>query len=320
MDSQRGVIVYGLLFLAALVNIAVSALLHPGGVDMNWLSNLFLQMGLWALAIIIIFWGFYQLFAKDLRVSRMQSERHQLLQRAREGDRQALEQLQRYRMLAGQDFSQAQLNAVVLDKVKLARTRFEAASLQGASFEEADLQGAVFKESDLTQARFREATLVQTDFSMAIMRGTNFNRAYMQDALLRGANLESASLRWAELISANLESAYLSDADLTEANLGAANLHYAQLINARMMKCSLLNAELTEANLQGANLINADLRGAILLHANLVQANLTRAQFDESTILPNGRRWTHNTDMTEYTDQLPPRQNFWRNFNHPHES
>jgi uncharacterized protein YjbI with pentapeptide repeats len=74
-------------------------------------------------------------------------------------------------------------------------------------------------------------------------------------------------------------------ANLGEVNLGGANLQGASLFGAF---------------LGGANLRRADLRGAVLKRANL----------DEFTILPDGTKWTPDTDMARFTD--PDHPDFWR--------
>jgi uncharacterized protein YjbI with pentapeptide repeats len=54
------------------------------------------------------------------------------------------------------------------------------------------------------------------------------------------------------------------------------------------------------ANLGEVNLGGANLQGAILKRANL----------DEFTILPDGTKWTPDTDMARFTD--PDHPDFWR--------
>lgn len=64
---------------------------------------------------------------------------------------------------------------------------------------------------------------------------------------------------------------------------------------------SLIGANLSGANLGGANLSDANLFGA-----NLSGANLRRARFDETTILPDGAKWTADTNMERFAN---PKQN-----------
>lgn len=98
---------------------------------------------------------------------------------------------------------------------------------------------------------------------------------------------------------------WLADGSLQEVYLEGAALQGANLWHADLQR-----AYLGHADLQGANLGYADLRGAILERAKLQGAYLGRAHFDEDTILPDGTRWTPDTDMARFTD--PEHPNFWR--------
>ncbi|HEX2623428.1 MAG TPA: pentapeptide repeat-containing protein [Phototrophicaceae bacterium] len=122
--------------------------------------------------------------------------------------------------------------------------------------------------------------------------------------LLAGAYLVQADLQKADLTDANLyraklESANLQGADLTSANLDDADLEGANLQGARVVDASLRAVNLQEANLQGA-----DLTGATLENADLGHDNGYPTIFDQSTILPDGSRWTPETDMTRFTKAI----------------
>ena len=84
------------------------------------------------------------------------------------------------------------------------------------------------------------------------------------------------------------------------ANLEGADLTHANLDGARLLR----------ANLQGAILSGAILQAAILLEVNLQGAHLDNVRLDEQTMLPDGRQWTHETDMRRFTD--PEHPAFWR--------
>lgn len=43
------------------------------------------------------------------------------------------------------------------------------------------------------------------------------------------------------------------------------------------------------------------LQGTNLMYANLLHAHLHNAQFDAETTLPNGGKWTPETDMRQFT-------------------
>lgn len=120
---------------------------------------------------------------------------------------------------------------------------------------------------------------------------------------LRGANWEGVDLH-----QLNLGGAYLRMIGLERANLQGTNLRGANLRSARLDQANLRAANLTRANLCYARLVQADLRAACLQEADLSTADLTSAQldgavltgakFDGYTTLPNGQKWTRDTDWS----------------------
>jgi hypothetical protein len=139
---------------------------------------------------------------------------------------------------------------------------------------------------------------------------TTLHGANLQEANLQGANLEGASLHGAIFLRANLPEASLYGANLRGAVLMRTNLHRAFLVAANLHWANLQEANLQEANLQGANL-----QGAILLGANLQGVRLSsdffgNANYDRETTLPDGSKWTPDTDLTRFTN--PDHPDFWR--------
>jgi hypothetical protein len=133
--------------------------------------------------------------------------------------------------------------------------------------------------------------------------------------MVGGLTGSASWLRMADLSHANLHAADLHDANLAMiclefAQLQGANLRGANLRSARMQKSHLQGADLRGANLQYANLENADLRDAILCDTDMKAANLYRAYLrdanlrgascDEHTVLPDGSKWTPNTDLCKF--------------------
>lgn len=149
-------------------------------------------------------------------------------------------------------------------------------------------------------------------------------RGWLFDGTLQGAGLAGANLQGADLADADLRGATLVDANLQGADLANANLQRAFLIGANLQAiligADLQGAFLVDVDLQGASLVNADLQGALLGGASLQGADLLRADlrkallwdavFDEATMLPDGTRWTPDTDMARFTD--PSHPDFWR--------
>jgi hypothetical protein len=121
---------------------------------------------------------------------------------------------------------------------------------------------------------------------------------WLTDGSLQGAFLARANLQGASLAEAKLEGANL------QANLQGANLVRANLEGAVLMMANLEGARLIWANLEGAFLQEANLEGAFL-----PGANLQGAKFNDETTLPDGTKWTPDTDMTRFTD--PDHPDFW---------
>ena len=102
-------------------------------------------------------------------------------------------------------------------------------------------------------------------------------------------------LKDCELSNANLENANLSGA-----NLESANLWFANLQGAVLQVTSLRNAWLEAANLKGAD----------LWQSSLENARLKNALFSETTILPDGSKWTPDVDLQCFTKSDHP--DFWQ--------
>jgi hypothetical protein len=80
------------------------------------------------------------------------------------------------------------------------------------------------------------------------------------------------------------------------------------------------NANLYSAGLKHSTLYRVNFSGADMQNANFVQANLEDcyfrgaklegAQFNENTVLPDGKKWMAETDMRRFTD--PQHSDFWQ--------
>jgi hypothetical protein len=134
-------------------------------------------------------------------------------------------------------------------------------------------------------------------------------RHWLYDGSLRGRDLGGVQLQGADLADANLQKAQLWKANLQGANLALANLQ-----EARLHRANLQEARLADANLQEAALWSAKLQGANLAGASLREAQLWGAELDENATLPDGTKWTPDTDVVEsmarFTD--PDRPDFWQ--------
>lgn len=173
-------------------------------------------------------------------------------------------------------------------------------SLRGAILHQANLRGAEFFTSGFVFGRFAGRESFYTDSSQQF--GVNLEKARLLLADLEGANM----------LDANLQGAVLYSTKLTNARLHRANLRKAHLGDADLQGSDLSDANLQEAVLGRANLQRACLTGANLRKANLYQADLREAywkdgcapSFDENTTLPDGSKWTSNSDISRFTKAI----------------
>lgn len=149
---------------------------------------------------------------------------------------------------------------------------------------------------DLRHANLAEASLFKSELQEADLFHANLHRAFMFRSELEGANLYRANLQEANLAATNLQRANLGIADLQKAVLFGANLREANLALA-----NLKGANLFGANLQSANLSFAYLQGADLSGADLEGANLERVKINNETYLPDGTKWTEETQLSHFT-------------------
>jgi uncharacterized protein YjbI with pentapeptide repeats len=146
------------------------------------------------------------------------------------------------------------------------------------------------RESEAKEAQQRKGQLLiqmRSEDSERVLLAINELRlhGWHKDGTLRGAALQSA----------NLERAILREANLDQADLRGAALRWADLRGA-----SLRGALLDQADFSGANLERAQMGGAALGYA----------EFDEGTTLPDGSKWTPETDTGRFTD--PSHEHFWQ--------
>lgn len=183
---------------------------------------------------------------------------------------------------------------------------FAKLNLKYADLSHAQIRNSQAYSADFSNARFMFAKLIELDFTLS-----NFNNAY---------------LGFADLSGSVFNLSIFDKADLTDANLEDANFGYAKLKGANLEGANLSNANLRGTDLTGAYLINAKLPDTSVANPNLDILNLMSefnsnspiqiyftGGMDADTILPDGSRWTPETDMTRFTD--PNHPNFWRSDN-----
>ncbi len=151
------------------------------------------------------------------------------------------------------------------------------------------------------------------DLSGAKLKGLKLECVDFLGSDLQMADLHRADLRGANLFFTNLQGANLSEAYLFLANLQEADLDGANLTKANLQLANLIRANLRMVNLRGVNLKRAKLLDANMLEANLQGAEIVHADFNENTILPDGSRWTPETDLDRFIN--PAHSGFWRSGN-----
>ena len=189
---------------------------------------------------------------------------------------------------------------------------FSDRNLAGQDFSNQNLQGCDFEDAVLTGANLSNANLSGTNlgdalFDDAILIGANLNGANMKDASFAGANLEGASLRGVNAKDVSFEGAVLSGAFLDGANLHDASFENANMNSVTLNGANLRDASLRGADLSGASLIHADLRDANLEGASLHGARLVGASLRDA-IMPDGRRYERGIDLTRFTEMEKPKR------------
>lgn len=153
----------------------------------------------------------------------------------------------------------------------------------------------------------------------SLLQGTDLRYANLDNANLQGVNLKNAicnnaSFRNAILYRCDFENASLSMATFTGNEFFMTNFKDTDLTGATFIECFLTgenfeNAEIHAGSFEGAFLQEANFTNAKLYDTCFVHANIKDAVFDGS-ILPDGTKWTPETDMSRFTD--PEHPDFWQ--------
>jgi hypothetical protein len=153
------------------------------------------------------------------------------------------------------------------------------------------------KSPEITE---KTGPLVGVNWRGADLHGINLSDFNLDGVALNAANLNNTRFTGANLHMARLQGANLSGADLYHACLRSARLEKANLSHADLRRADLQYARLNGADLRESDLSKADLSAADLTGVLLRDASLTGAKFDEFTTLPDGRKWTPDTDLARY--------------------
>lgn len=174
------------------------------------------------------------------------------------------------------------------------------------------LNGALLFKANLLQANLVGAGLQQTNLRGANLQEADLSGANLQGADLTGANLQEAdlmetTLQGANLTATNLQKSMIMDANLCKVDLRLSHLEGAFLFRANLEQVNLQHGHLSKAYLHGANLLQADLLGVKL--NEVIWEDMVGRQIYTAT-LPDGTKWTPDTDMTRFTN--PEHPDFWR--------
>jgi len=193
-----------------------------------------------------------------------------------------------------------------------------------------DLKNSLVREAG-SQARSVSVSAIERMREKGWLRGSN--------ALLNGQKLSNANLSEVNYLSeidmrgTNLAFANLSKSNLWCNDLEGADLWRTNLKEAKLHWVDFKEAILVGANLEGANLRDANLEGVIFdgfiwkrtLYEGYFQSHPDidreiynedekklrwEASFDLETTLPDGTKWTPETDMKRFTNSNHP--DFWR--------
>lgn len=284
-----------ILSILAFVGLGFSAFSHIQSADINW----------WQWAD-----GAFQNFSTEVIGAILTFGLIEVLVGGRE-KRQADEAQQKV-LLRQTKEQRRNLQLQAISDLKLAETpkkrqpiidRMKASNL----FKGADLAHANLEEAYLGSANLEKANLADTNFKGASLQGANLSKTDLWSVNLESSDLRGANFKGSYLRGANLRGTDIRDANFKEANLGGSNLERADIKNT-----SFAGASLYKTNLEKTNLCEANLEGSDLRHANLKNVVWERKSdgITYTAILPDGNKWTPDTDMTRFTD--PEHPNSWR--------
>ncbi len=171
--------------------------------------------------------------------------------------------------------------------------------LMDTNLEQANLEGADLSEANLKSVNLKYAQLEDSDLMYADLTHAN----------LSSANLSGAKLMMTKLIECQLDSSNFESVISYEANFNNANLRSAKFKNAVLQRAYFVGSDL-----KGTSFTDSDLGDASLLGANVIGAKFTDIKWQfihsyghvSSATLPDGTKWTENTDIERFTHPSHP--------------
>lgn len=144
-----------------------------------------------------------------------------------------------------------------------------------ADFSEANLEGMVLCEVNLSDANFKGANLRNAQLVSTSLREANFAYANLENADLSRSDLRKADLTEARLDNANLTlaefgQACLKDAILVDANLCSADFTETIFSNTRLRGANLNRANFERIKNRQGNIVNEEFRKGIILSKPMI--------------------------------------------------
>lgn len=131
------------------------------------------------------------------------------------------------------------------------------------------------------------------------LRDVNLPYVIMQLTRLRGVDFYGANLEGASFVGADLKGVNFMDANLKQAKLNGTDLRNVSFLNAKLQGATLWAAKLKGARFKRERPLTG------YMWKDGVQEEVPmwdESYFDQNTILPDGRKWSPEIDMSYYTD------------------
>ena len=215
-----------------------------------------------------------------------------------------------YSVLAGCNFSRANLEKANFAKAQVSNCDFSAANMKDANLGAASFTACVFSEqifsdatygkSTFTDCRFEqcdfgarldawlETTLVDCHFIGCDFSAFNFVEidilsCTFEDCIFDNTNFIKGRQTGSRFVRCTMNSTSFVTPELSNAEFKDSMLNNARFVGgAVMQKCSFSGSVVTESNLREADLTNANFSGAELTKSDLGAAKLWHANFDKA--------------------------------------
>ena len=147
-------------------------------------------------------------------------------------------------VLQGANFGSAILEDAILWNTDASpREDADKSKVEISDFSNANLQRVVLGRADLTSANFSNATLFGADLGGACLKEVNLSNGKLENVDLSGADLENADLLFANLTGSDLSSANFTNAKLVGVNFDRADLTGTVFNGANLVRATGLTQD-----------------------------------------------------------------------------